>query len=83
MKDRRIVAADRKTKQGKEQQAGAEAQRLKEKALFKATLKKEDSGSDWEDVEEDFPHVRLEELLDNLKIDDPNEHVSEEEESKI
>ncbi len=84
MQDRKIVTVDRKTKQGKEQQAGAEAQRLKEKALFKATLKKEDSGSDgWEDVEEDFPHVRLEELLDNLKIDDPNGHASEEEESKI
>ena len=71
------------SEEGKEQQAGAETQRLKEKALFKATLKKEDSGSDWDDVEEDFPHVRLEELLDNLKIDDPNEHVSEEEETKI
>ena len=51
--------------------------------MFKATLKKEDSDDDWEDVEEDFPHVRLEELLDNLKIDDPNEQSSEEEESKI
>ena len=83
MKDRRIVTADRKTKQDKEQQAGAEAQQLKDQALFKATLKKKDSGSDWEDVEEDLPHMRLEELLDNLKIDDPNEHDSEEEESKI
>jgi len=49
---------------------------LKEQALFKATLKKENkegeegSGDEWEDVEEDFPHVKLEELLDNLKIDD-------------
>lgn len=29
-----------------------------------------EEGEDWEDVEEDFPHVKLEELLDNLKIDD-------------
>ena len=41
--------------------------------------KKEDSDEQdsWEDVEEDFPHVRLEELLDNLKIDDPNEGVDD------
>ena len=41
--------------------------------------KKEDSDEQdsWEDVEEDFPHVRLEELLDNLKIDDPNVGVDD------
>ena len=53
--------------------------------LFRATLKKtvkaggEKDDEDWEDnesgesVEGDFPHVKLEELLDNLKLDDPNE----------
>lgn len=52
----------------------AEAKRKKEMALFKATLKKnDDSADEWEDVEEDFPHVKLEELLDNLKIDDHEE----------
>ena len=53
--------------------------------MFKATLKKvEGDGSDdeWEDVEEDFPHVKLEELLDNLKLDSGDEHASDEEESK-
>jgi hypothetical protein len=45
-------------------------------AMFKATLKKaaekaEGQDSDeWEDVEEDFPMVKLEELMENLKIDD-------------
>ena len=56
--------------------------RQKDQALFKATLKKKnelvkadggDSESDWESVEEDYPHVRLEELLDGLKIDDGTE----------
>jgi len=53
--------------------------------LFRATLKKtvkaggDKDDEDWEDnesvesVEGDFPHVKLEELLDNLKLDDPNE----------
>jgi hypothetical protein len=48
--------------------------------MFKATLKKDSSDEEWEDVEEDFPHVRLEELLENLKIDDPNEFIDGEEE---
>ena len=39
--------------------------------MFRATLKKgNEDDSDWEDVEEDFPHVKLEELLANLKLDD-------------
>ncbi len=71
---RKIVAADRKTKEGKEALKEAEAKRIQERKLFKATLKKaEDSADEWEDVEEDFPHVKLEELLDNLKIDDHEE----------
>jgi hypothetical protein len=66
-----VVAVGRKTKEGKAEKKEAELKRLKEKALFKATLKKaDDSADDWDDVEEDFPHVKLEELLDNLKIDD-------------
>lgn len=74
---RKIVAADRKTKEGKEALKEAEAKRIKELALFKATLKKgDDSGDEWEDVEEDFPHVKLEELLDNLKIDDHEEDLA-------
>lgn len=81
------MAGERKTKPGKESAKNAESQRIKEakeKALFKATLKKSianegdngESDDDWEDVEEDFPHVKLDELLDginNLKIDDGTE----------
>lgn len=63
----------------------AEERRSREKALFKATLKKQptevgansEDADEWEDVEEDFPHVKLEELLDNLKIDDGT-HTDEE-----
>lgn len=40
-----------------------------------------DEDSDWESVEEDAPAIKLEELLDNLKIDDNNDE-DEEEESK-
>ena len=50
--------------------------RKKDSDLFKATLKKKSGGdnqdddSEWtDDVEEDFPHVQLTELLDNLKLD--------------
>ena len=81
---RKVVTGDRKTTQGKEAAKLAEEKRRKEQALFKATLKKtpkesksDDSGDDWEDAEEDFPHVKLEELLDNLKLDDGT-HTDEE-----
>lgn len=76
---RKVVSGERKTKAGQESAIHAEQQRQKEKALFKATLKKQpaqaqgDDEDEWEDVEEDFPHVKMDELLDglaNLKIDD-------------
>ena len=42
--------------------------------MFKASLgakaEEDQDESDWESVEEDFPVVELEELLDNLKIDE-------------
>ena len=47
--------------------------------LLAASLRKknvflnEDDDSDWESAEEDAPAVRLEELLDNMKIDDGTE----------
>jgi hypothetical protein len=54
--------------------------------MFKATLKKcNEEDSDWESVEEDFPHVKLEELLGNLTLDDGpkvKNHDSDEEEKK-
>ena len=48
--------------------------------MFKASIKKkaaataaaeggEDDDSDWESVEEDFPHVKLSELLDGLTLE--------------
>lgn len=85
--ERKVVSGDRKTKAGQESAKNAEIQRLKEKALFKATLKKQpvqndgDDDDEWEDVEEDFPHVKLDELLDgmnNLKIDDGSGEPDEE-----
>ena len=55
----------------------SEQERKKDSDLFKATLKQkstfdnDDDDSDWEsDVEEDFPHIKLAELLDNLKLDE-------------
>ena len=39
-KARKVVKGDRKTDQGKQVSQEAEAKRLKEKAMFKATLKK-------------------------------------------
>ena len=39
--ERKIVTADRKTKKGKDSKAEAEAKRVAEKKLFKATLKKQ------------------------------------------
>ena len=48
--------------------------------LYAASVKKrnvfqddDDDDSDWESAEEDAPAVRLEELLDNMKIDDGTE----------
>ena len=69
-KERKILKAARKTDQGKQNEKDAETNRKKNELLFKATLKKQDEDSDWESVEEDFPHVKLEELLANLKLDD-------------
>ena len=85
--DRKVVKASRKTEQGKATEKQAEAMRKKDEMLFKATLKKQDDDSDWEDVEEDFPHVKLEELLSNLRLDDgpkveESESEEEQEESK-
>lgn len=82
-KDRKVVKAARKTAQGKQNEGQAEAARKKDELMFKATLKKQEEDSDWESVEEDFPHVKLEELLANLKLDDgPKVESSDSEEEK-
>lgn len=59
----------RKTKEGKERQAQSEEARRKEEAIIKATLKDKNDkdGGDsegWESVEEDFPHIKLDDLKD-------------------
>lgn len=83
---RKVVTGSRKTKEGALSKQQEAAKERKEKALFLATLKKkrecnadddDASGEEWEDVEEDFPHVKLEELMENLKIDD-FEEISDE-----
>ena len=73
------MQATRKTAEGKQAQSLQEKARKKDQAMFKATLKKkdEDDDSDWESVEEDYPHVRLEELLDNLTLDGGNEEAKQ------
>lgn len=86
--DRKLVKAARKTAEGKLGETEAEKRRRKDELLFKATLKRQESDSDWESVEEDFPHVKLEELLANLKIDDTpakvdSEDDDDEEEKKV
>ena len=80
--ERKLVKAARKTAQGKQNEKDAEATRKKNEMLFKATLKKQEEDSDWESVEEDFPHVKLEELLANLKLDDGPKVESDSEEEK-
>ena len=43
----------------------------------------EDDDSDWEsDIEEDFPHMQITELLDNLKLDETPLNKGEEEEDE-
>ena len=49
--------------------------------MFDATLKKDKENDDddsWEEAEEDFPHVTLEELMDNLKLGDDDDEDDEE-----
>jgi len=58
-----------------------EKERKYEKALIDATFKKktDEDDSDWEDdLEEDFPHVKLSEMLENLKLDENPKEDSEE-----
>lgn len=68
-KDRKVAKGARKTQEGKERQAQSEEARRKEEAIIKATLKEKnekDGGESegWESVEEDFPHIKLDDLKD-------------------
>jgi len=80
---RDIVKAPRNTEQGKYMRAQNEGQRVKNKEMFKLTLgnkRGDNDDSDWEDYEEDFPAVKLEELvknLDEMKLDDSDEEKEE------
>ncbi len=91
--DRKTVKVVRKTKEGKEKQAEAIDAKKKNELLIKASLKTkteiEEDGSDWDSVEEDYPHIRVEDLksiedqLAGMNIaDDEEESDSEEEEEK-
>ena len=77
--ERVIKTAARKTAAGKKNQEITEADRIQGDMLLAASLRKrnvfqdDDDDSDWESAEEDAPAVRLEELLDNMKIDDGTE----------
>lgn len=89
-KERKVAKVERKTKEGKVKQKESQEARVKEDQLIKATLKQkqgEDAGDSdgWESVEEDFPHIKLDELknleeqLANMKIqkDDEDEEEAE------
>lgn len=99
--ERRVAKGSRKTQEGKQKQAETEEQRKKNEAMIKATLKqKGEKGADdeddgWDSVEEDFPHIKLDDLkdlasqLEGMKIegaedddDEEFEDQDDEEESK-
>jgi len=56
--------------------------------IFKASLKKktdggEDEDSDWESVEEDYPGVKLSELLDGLTLEVKGDDDDEDDEDYV
>lgn len=60
-----------------------EAERLKSERMIKATMKtkqdhKDGEGSDWESAEEDYQHIKLEDLLSEMQIKDSKEESDEE-----
>lgn len=93
--DRKTVKVVRKTKEGKEFQEEATDVKKKNDLLIKASLKSkkevEEDGSDWDSVEEDYPHIRVEDLktiedqLAGMNIggdEDESDHDSDGEEKK-
>ena len=71
--ERKVVATKRKTKEGRDKQKEAQALKKKNELLFKANLKDKAEGSEgdeWESVEEDFPGVKIEDLLADMTIQD-------------
>jgi hypothetical protein len=70
--DRKLAKGVRKTLEGVKKQAETEIDRIKNARLHKANLKtkQEGEGEDdgWESAEEDYQHIKLEELLNELTI---------------
>jgi hypothetical protein len=64
-KNKKVLKAKRKTQAGEDMQKEKAENESKTK-LYMQAIKDEDES----DVEEDFPAVNLEELMDNLKLDD-------------
>jgi hypothetical protein len=66
--ERKIVKGARKTEEGRLKHAESEESRKREEALIKATMREkgekgEDEDDDgWDSVEEDFPHIKLDDL---------------------
>lgn len=79
--ERRVAKGNRKTQEGKQKQVETEEQRKKNEAIVKATLKQkgekgtEENDEGWDSVEEDFPHIQIDDLkelasqLDGMKIE--------------
>jgi hypothetical protein len=87
--ERPVKKAVRKTAIGKAIQHQSEKQRQKSEMISKANMKSnnemklnKDDESDWESAEEDAPTIKLEDLLNNLKIDDPIEMENAEEQEE-
>jgi len=85
---RKVVKVKRVTDESKAEQKRQQAIRKKDADIFKASLKKKeqvggeaDDDSDWESVEEDYPGVKLSELLDGLTLEvkDHNEGDADDE----
>lgn len=85
---RKVVKAKRSTEESQLEQKRQQQIRKRDTDIFKATLKKkgevagDEEDSDWEDVEEDYPGVKLSELLDGLTLDVAGDDDDEQEESK-
>ena len=89
---RKVVKAKRSTDTALAEQKKKEAVRKKDADIFKASLKKksqtqgaadgEDNESDWESVEEDYPGVKLSELLDGLTLEAPNMEEDDEDDAE-
>ena len=74
-KERKVLKSKRKTESGKAKEAKAVHKRQKEERLERALL--EEAGSD---VEADFPLIKLEEMISELKIHDDEEEEGTEKE---